>query len=138
MRLRRQSGIECRGRLRHLDCDGGRVGVFQAAELALILDLKLLRQTESRGHIILSSSVEPGLLVHVAARSLKRADGLRNIAGVAALKGLHQIVERREGIVGGGVAAGILLVEQVLRSHRDLKRHARGARHPQRGLLRRD
>ena len=60
------------------------------------------------------------------------------LAGVAALQGLHQIVEGREGIVGGRVVAGVPLVEQILRGHGDLERDARGTGDLQRGLLRRD
>ena len=55
-------GIQGSGSLRHLNRDGGRVGVFQAAELGLILGLKLLRQIESGGDIVLGRAVEAGLI----------------------------------------------------------------------------
>ena len=79
MGLRGQGGIEGRGGLRHLDRESGCVGVLQAAELGLILGLKLLRQIESGRDVVLGGAVEAGLIVHVIACGLERADGLRNV-----------------------------------------------------------
>ena len=77
-------GIDGGGVLRHLNRESGRVGVLQAAELGLILCLKLLRQVESGGDIVFRGSIKCGLIVNVIACGLERAYGLRNVGGVSA------------------------------------------------------
>ena len=86
MGLGRDGGIQGRGSLCRFHRERGRVRILEAAELGLILGLKLLRQIQSGGNVILSRAIEGRLVVHVVARGLERAEGLRNIGGVSTLQ----------------------------------------------------
>ena len=66
MGLCRQGGIHRSGGLGHFHGESGGVGIFQTAELGLILSLKFLRQVQSGGDVILGGAVE------------SRSDCLRN------------------------------------------------------------